>query len=601
MGLLSDVLNSDDGRMALGLLAAAGPSFTPMSIGQRLQAAQGYVRDQQNADLTQQLNKAKLNEANLGAVSQQLSIQQQLNWLRQTGAVPPTMTISDLQAAIKSTPGQLPIGGSTSPQTDSQPQFTASQPPTTMTVQPTADQSDTGVRATSNNWNLALPGLSDSMSRTIAAGMPQSEYLKLLANTMVPQTDITKLLTAAGIKPGSAEWSAAVLQNLYKQNYVAPVVARAGAPIYDQTGSNIVSMAPSIPSNSIPQIVGGKVTGVVPLPGATEIEQANAKATAAGKQEVVPAVGYNPATKQPQATNALTMATGGGDSNSFTGQPVANAGPFDPSKPITGNFVGNKNQVLDAILAINDPTERNRALQAFAQQAQAQKSSALLPELPPGVKPSQEALANAGAARFNKLVETASDSPTRVNVYDNILKLSKEGVNSGPGEAWKNSVKGYIANTPFLASVTPANWKNDVSGFDELNKFLYQNAQRNWQAAGGTGTDAQLEAFSKSNPNSKMFPQALQAMAEWGKAGELALQAKANAAQQWKLAQNGDVTNHDQFETMWRNNFDPRLFQMKLMTPDQVGKFVADLKAKNPNDYATLMMKAKALKNIGGL
>lgn len=41
MAGLLDVLNSDEGRMALGLLSAAGPSATPMSFGQRLQGAMG--------------------------------------------------------------------------------------------------------------------------------------------------------------------------------------------------------------------------------------------------------------------------------------------------------------------------------------------------------------------------------------------------------------------------------------------------------------------------------------------------------------------------------------------------------------------------------
>jgi hypothetical protein len=41
MAGLLDVLNSDEGRMALGLLSAAGPQATPMSFGQRLQGAMG--------------------------------------------------------------------------------------------------------------------------------------------------------------------------------------------------------------------------------------------------------------------------------------------------------------------------------------------------------------------------------------------------------------------------------------------------------------------------------------------------------------------------------------------------------------------------------
>lgn len=49
MAGLLDVLNSDDGRMALGLLSAAGPSAVPMSFGQRL----GGAMQQQDAYLAQ--------------------------------------------------------------------------------------------------------------------------------------------------------------------------------------------------------------------------------------------------------------------------------------------------------------------------------------------------------------------------------------------------------------------------------------------------------------------------------------------------------------------------------------------------------------------
>ena len=53
MGLLDlnwDALNSDQGRMALGLLAAAGPQERPMSFGQRLAGAMDQFRSQKAAE-----------------------------------------------------------------------------------------------------------------------------------------------------------------------------------------------------------------------------------------------------------------------------------------------------------------------------------------------------------------------------------------------------------------------------------------------------------------------------------------------------------------------------------------------------------------------
>jgi hypothetical protein len=234
--------------------------------------------------------------------------------------------------------------------------------------------------------------------------------------------------------------------------------------------------------------------------------------------------------------------------------------------------------------------------------AQAAPNGGAVYAAPPlGQTPYSDKLGADAAARATATRALASDSPTRVNVYDNILNLSRQGVNTGPGAEWQAKVKGYVANAPFLSSVTPDKWKDDVSGFQELNKFLYQNAQRNWQAAGGTGTDSQLEAFSHSSPNDKMFPQALQAMAQWGKGGELAVQGKARAQDSW-LAQNGDNPKQQQaFENAWRSNFEPQLFQLRAMDPQAQQSFIDNLKKTNPSGYNALINKAQTLKSMGAL
>lgn len=210
----------------------------------------------------------------------------------------------------------------------------------------------------------------------------------------------------------------------------------------------------------------------------------------------------------------------------------------------------------------------------------------------PGQNEFMKTTAEAAGKRVNDLITTASESPTRINVLDNIIGLSKSGVDSGPNAGWVNSVKGVMASVPGFSG-----WKNDVTGFQEMNKYLKQNGLRAWQAAGGSGTDSQLSAAMEANPNSKMFPKAVQDMANWAKAGELALQGKANATQQ-----SGGSTPQDQakFETLWRQNMDPRIYQMKMGGPDAL-KIATDLKKNDPTGYAELLKKAQILHQLGGL
>jgi len=220
-------------------------------------------------------------------------------------------------------------------------------------------------------------------------------------------------------------------------------------------------------------------------------------------------------------------------------------------------------------------------------------SGVIRPRTEPGQSDFMTTQANAAGKRINDLVSTAADSPTRVNVLDNIINLSKGGVDTGPNAGWVNGFKGVMASVPGFSG-----WKDDATGFQELKKYMNQNGLRAWQAAGGSGTDSQLSAAMAANPNDKMFPKAVQTMAQWAKAGELALQGKANAAQNAGVNTPQDQTK---FETAWRQNMDPRIYQLKLMEPAEAQTFVANLKKTNPSDYQALMKKAQNLKQMGGL
>ncbi|MGF6781130.1 hypothetical protein [Paraburkholderia sp. GAS334] len=151
-----------------------------------------------------------------------------------------------------------------------------------------------------------------------------------------------------------------------------------------------------------------------------------------------------------------------------------------------------------------------------------------------------------------------------------------------------------IVNTPGLNKVFP-NWQGSVGDYQELKKYLNQNGLRAWQAAGGTGTDSQMDAAMHANPNDTMFPQALQTMAAWAKAGELAGTARANFYQQFKQ-NNGGVSNLDQADQTWRNNFDPRVFQLQTYGPQQQQPLLNSL---TPAQAKGLMTKRAWFKQNG--
>ena len=230
-------------------------------------------------------------------------------------------------------------------------------------------------------------------------------------------------------------------------------------------------------------------------------------------------------------------------------------------------------------------------------------SPVVVPANPAGYNTSQEKLAGGAADRYNQALTQANDSPARVDVLNKIIDLSNSGVQSGKGVQFKNDLINYASNTPLISSIMSDKTKTDNAKFYELNKMLAQNGIRAWQAAGGTGTDTQLDASMHANPNVEMPAQTIQYTAKFAKGGELALQGKTNAMQQWKDQNGGNVANLDQFERQWRNNFDPVLFQMKALPDNEAAARKAEIQkadaANGTNNWPTLMMKYQALKNMG--
>ena len=203
---------------------------------------------------------------------------------------------------------------------------------------------------------------------------------------------------------------------------------------------------------------------------------------------------------------------------------------------------------------------------------------------PPNYKPGEAATIAAntqsGADRYNALVNASVDSPARINVLDNIINLAGS-TRTGPGSGWKAAAETAIGQTPGFAGAA-----TDAAKYNELVKFLHQNALRTWQAAGGTGTNQQLSTIEGANPNVTQDPTTIVALARYNKAGELALQAKATAHNTWMHQPGNNFANQSDFETQWRQNFDPILFQLKTWTPEEAKANLSRLPQSRIDDLA---------------
>ncbi|MCO1396423.1 hypothetical protein [Burkholderia cenocepacia] len=397
---------------------------------------------------------------------------------------------------------------------------------------------------------LQLPGMTPQQSMALYSMVGPEGYARIMAQWGSP-TDATRMAIAAGQDPAPVN-AAAIRKNF-------SIDLSPNSSLVGPDGS--VTTTPAAAPAGYQNIKGSDGNWyTVAVGGGPQAVEGSRAADAAGAARYAVRAGVNQDTGKPAFTTDYQIANSGGGpgSGNLPGGGPVNAGRFGGYSAPNGGTIA--------------------------------------PSLPAGAAGAAEKVAGANADRYNTAVQFGVDSPTRQNVLDNIIDLSKSGVATGPDQNWINTFKGQLADSPILGAATPAAWKDNVSGFTEIKKFITQNGQRAWQAAGGTGTDSQLTVAENANPNDKMFPQALQHMAQWAKAGELAGTARANFLQQFKNNNSGSVANLDQAEQTWRSNFDPKVFQLSTYDPAAQQQLINSL---SPQQAKALMTKRAWFKQNG--
>lgn len=561
MAGLLDLLNSDDARQGIGLLAAAGPRADGMGFGGRLQEAMGNYQALKDADIKRQMAKLQLDQ-----LDQQMGITKQ--WRDMWGGVP----------------GQSAQAEPMSPQMDaaSAALGAGAQAGNFGPTVANAARMDAGVRpaATGTGGLPMIPGIDANTNRMYAMLAGPQAYLKEVVDKGAPQTDFTKLLVAAGIDPKSASGQTLINQQVAKSNYVAPTSLRGQA--YTGMDGVIKTLPDNAPAGYMNQVDGKGNWSVVPVAGGLAAVTGSTEATETGKANAKPTVAYD-------ANGKPIFSTAGQDLRRATG-----TAPAQPASDGKISWQGDPRQSLEGIMAISDPKELKNALRSWSNQyigssaptaSATAASGSVTPERAAGMVKGADLSQDELSGKGKELMAANAAVPAVVSRLQNIKMLAPGAITSGD-----TGIRDYFNNWLALAGLPAAKDAKTASDLVEKNSAQIVAALR--MGSSGGGSDALQTLLGAGNPNRKMSPQAIAEAADQLLAGQQVVAAKAKLLN--PHYQQRDPVAYANKELEFDSNADPRIWQwMSIKDPAAKKAFAAKVLSQEPNftDKITALQK----------
>lgn len=475
------------------------------------------------------------------------------------GTAPPQMTPSAASTAPPIQPGQPTGQLAASNQPAGTPAMASQgqgqqQPPMPQQMAPQGQQGAAGgnprIMAIYNSpFFPKMPGVApeQAVAAVMGGGPTQQAYMTAFFTSAQPTPEQKNALAAAGGDPSKAGQIISGIMQKQSSETLRPGGGSMNYAIGQFTG------------------VPGQ-TGLTPTMGpngqmSLHIDPASAQAVATaqyaskfGQGAATPDIAYN-GSGQGFATNQAAML--GGNSPPFMQQPGGQGQiPSQPS-PIAG---GQQPMPPGPPNPLGGGVPQNGANPALAAP-------------PPGAGAFGDAQARSANELNAETRDNASDYQTRLNVLGNVMNLSRITQTNSP--EWVTSARTLAAQLGQLTG-HPVDASNQAALNAEIQKYMSQYATRLHQTAGGTGSDAQLEAIQHANPNDAMFPATIQRVVPWIMANERAIGAKANAQSSANIT---TPAQQNQFETWWRTNYTPRIAQFEQMNPQQKLGYLHDKNA----------------------
>jgi hypothetical protein len=316
-----------------------------------------------------------------------------------------------------------------------------------------------------------------------------------------------------------------------------------------------------------------------------------------------PAAAENGGAFTPATTTGKGVAPG---ANTFTDARTGNIYAYNPQDPSRTILVGQGGKLFEGSTATapvtptGSPAARGGAGAPAAGSPGAAPSptptGAANPNAPPIYSPGEAGIVEKNTANINANRQAAQDALTQRDILGRIQTLASSGVYLGPGSSTVADLATRAAQIPGFEGA--AKYANN---YNELIKFMAQNAARQGASLGLTGSDARLEAVQHANPNADpMDARTVQNVSQYIGGLVRMNQAKADAMDTWLQQPGNSAKNEHQFEANWRNNADPRLFQMAEMQDQGAAGNYAAMHVKK-SEAASLGEKHDWLVSVGAL
>lgn len=215
---------------------------------------------------------------------------------------------------------------------------------------------------------------------------------------------------------------------------------------------------------------------------------------------------------------------------------------------------------------------------------------------PPTFQPGEQNIIHQNTQTIAQTRLQAANAQTELNVLDHIVSLAKTpGLYLGPGSADVGRLATAVSAIPGMQGA-----QQYASNYNELAKFMAQNAVRMGKQLGLEGSDSRIDLAMHQNPNAQIGPQAIIGIAEYQQALVRMGVAKADAMDNWLKQPGNTLANEQNFERVWRDNADPRLFEM-YGQPSQADALKYAQNHITKGESKELAKKYQVLKSLGAL
>lgn len=184
-----------------------------------------------------------------------------------------------------------------------------------------------------------------------------------------------------------------------------------------------------------------------------------------------------------------------------------------------------------------------------------------LPSAPPVLGAGEADVIKANTQNVVTNRQQAQDALTQLDILNRIKTLAGSGVYTGPGSQNVAKLATAVSQVPGFEQASKY-----AQNYNELAKFMAQNAARMGQQMGLSGSDSRIDLALHAQPNAAMDTKSIQHVSDYISGLVRMQQSKAAAMDQWLQYPGHSMQNEDQFEHLWRQNADPRLFQLNQMS-----------------------------------